>query len=172
MNRIISFLLLLFLLFCSGCASTYGLTEQQQIQAVEKYPRCALNIAPSDSDFMKTVKITGRVFICPLTLGMSEYLLLEDREASFRKYADYLYYESFIGKKCATVIQALGAPSRVVTDGQGGCIYVWESIYTTGGNTYYSGKRAHTTPLRIHKKIKEFYFSSEDKCYRWRIATE
>ena len=170
---------LLILLLC-GCASTYGLTETQQIEAVKQYPRGGLNIEPADNGVMTTIKIVGRVLICPLTLGLSEIALMEEREESFRKYADYLYYDSFTGKPCAAVIQAFGAPARVTTDGKGGNIYVWEKTYTTGGTsypitTYYNNvphTTYHTTPLRFHKNIKEFYFTSDDKCYHWRVATE
>lgn len=121
---------------------------------------------------MTTMKITGRVLICPLTLGISELALMEEREASFRKYADYLYYDSFTGKPCAAVIQAFGAPTRITTDGKGGNIYVWEKTYTTGGEVYYISGRMYSNPLRFHKNIKEFYFTSDDKCYHWRVATE
>lgn len=168
------------LFFLCGCAGTYGLTETQQIQAIEKYPRGGLNIDPSDSSFMTTMKITGRVLVFPLTMGLSEVALMKERDATFRKYSDYLYYESFKGKPCHTVIQAFGAPARVTTDGKGGNIYVWEKIYTTGGTSYstttYYNQIPHTTyhstPLRIHKDIKEFYFTSDDKCYHWRAVTE
>ena len=172
MKKIVLLLLPLLISLCWGCASSYGLTEEQQLQAIEKYPRGGLNIEPSDSGFMTTMKITGRVLICPLTLGISELALMEDREASFRKYADYLYYDSFTGKPCAAVIQAFGAPTRITTDGKGGNIYVWEKTYTTGGEVYYISGRMHSTPLRFHKNIKEFYFTSDDKCYHWRVATE
>ena len=180
MRKIIFLLLPLFASLYCGCASTYGLSEEQQTQAIEKYPRSGLNIEPSDSGFMTTMKITGRILICPLTLGISELVLLEEREASFRKYADYLYYNSFLKKPCAAVIQVFGAPTRVTTDGKGGNIYVWEKIYTTGGNsfpvtTYYNNvpyTTYHSTPLRFHKDIKEFYFTSDDKCYHWRVTTE
>ena len=180
MKKILLLLLPLLISLCWGCASTYGLTEEQQLQAIEKYPRGGLNIEPSDSGFMTTMKITGRVLICPLTFGISELALLEKREASFRKYADYLYYNSFLGKPCAAVIQAFGAPTRLTTDGKGGNIYVWEKTYTTGGTsypvtTYYNNvphTTYHSTPLRFHKNIKEFYFTSDDKCYHWRVATE
>lgn len=180
MKKIVLLLLPLLISLCWGCASTYGLTEEQQLQAIEKYPRGGLNIEPSDSGFMTTMKITGRVLICPLTFGISELALLEEREASFRKYADFLYYNSFLGKPCAAVIQAFGAPTRITTDGKGGNIYVWEKTYTTGGTsypvtTYYNNvphTTYHSTPLRFHKNIKEFYFTSDDKCYHWRVATE
>ena len=172
MKKIVFLLLPLLISLCWGCASTYGLTEEQQLQAIEKYPRGGLNIEPSDSGFMTTMKITGRVLICPLTFGISELALLEEREASFRKYADYLYYDSFTGKPCAAVIQAFGAPTRITTDGKGGNIYVWEKTYTTGGEVYYISGRMHSNPLRFHKNIKEFYFTSDDKCYHWRVATE
>ncbi len=180
MKKIALLLLPLLISLCWGCASTYGLTEEQQLQAIEKYPRGGLNIEPSDSGFMTTMKITGRVLIFPLTFGASELALLEERETSFRKYADYLYYDSFTGKPCAAVIQAFGAPTRITTDGKGGNIYVWEKTYTTGGTsypvtTYYNNvphTTYHSTPLRFHKNIKEFYFTSDDKCYHWRVATE
>lgn len=172
MKKFLFLLLPLLISLCCGCASTYGLTEEQQLQAVIKYPRSGLNIGPTDSGFITTMKITGRILICPLTFGISELALLEEREASFRKYADYLYYDSFTGAPCAAVIQAFGAPTRVTTDGKGGSIYVWEKIYTTGGEVYYIGNQLHTNPLRIHKDIKEFYFTSDDKCYHWRVATE
>ena len=180
MKKIVLLLLPLLISLCCGCASTYGLTEEQQLQAIEKYPRGGLNIEPSDDGFITTMKITGRVLICPLTFGISELALLEDREASFRKYADYLYYNSFLGKPCAAVIQAFGAPTRLTTDGKGGNIYVWEKTYATGGTsypvtTYYNNvphTTYHSTPLRFHKNIKEFYFTSDDKCYHWRVATE
>ena len=180
MKKIVLLLLPLLISLCWGCASTYGLTEEQQLQAIEKYPRGGLNIEPSDSGFMTTMKIAGRVLICPLTFGASELILLQEREVSFRKYADYLFYNSFIGKPCADVIQALGAPMRVTTDGKGGNIYVWEKTYTTGGTsypvtTYYNNvphTTYHSTPLRFHKNIKEFYFTNDDKFYHWRIATE
>ena len=97
---------------------------------------------------------------------------MQERAIPFKKYSDYLYYDSFTGKPCAEVIKAFGAPNRVTTDGKGGNIYVWERTYTTGGNTYYSRHSVHTTPLRFHKDIKEFYFTSDDKCYYWRTATE
>ncbi len=180
MKKIFYSAFVLSLIFLCGCASTYGLTAEQQLQAIEKYPRGGLNIEPSDSGIMTTMKITGRVLVFPLTLGLSEVVLLEEREASFRKYADYLYYDSFTGKPCSAVIQAFGAPTRVTTDGKGGHIYVWEKTYTTGGTSYpvttYYNNVPHTTyrstPLRFHKNIKEFYFTGDDKCYHWRVATE
>ena len=174
-----SVLTLLMILFC-GCANTHGLTETQQMQAIQKYPRGGLNIEPTDNDFITTLKIIGRVLVFPVTLGYSEYALMEDRESTFLRYANYLYYDSFVGKPCADVIRAFGAPVRVTTDGKGGRIYVWERTYTTGGTsypvtTYYNNiphTTYHTKPLRFHKDIKEFYFTGDDKCYHWRVATE
>lgn len=165
------FITLLLIILC-GCANTYNLTEDQQLEAIKKYPRGGLNIEPDDGVFMTTMKITGRVLVCPLTFGISEILLLNDRETTFLKYANYLYFNSFLDKPCAVAIQAFGAPTRVTTDGNNGKIYVWEKIYTTGGETYYYNNRIHSTPLRLHKDIKEFYYTNDNKCYHWRTATE
>lgn len=171
------FLLMLF--FC-GCASTYGLTDVQQIQAFEKYPPGGLNLEPSDSGFGRTVKVVSRILICPLTLGISELVLMENREYSFQNYASFLYYNSFLDKPCAAVIKEFGAPSRITTDGQEGKIYVFETAYASGGVSYpvtvYYGYVPYTTyystPVRIHKHIKEFYFTKDDKCYHWRVVNE
>ena len=161
------FITLLLIILC-GCANTYNLTEAQQLEAIKKYPRGGLNIEPDDGVFMTTMKITGRVLVCPLTFGISEILLCQDRETTFQKY----YYDSFLGKPCAVAIQAFGAPTRVTTDGNNGQIYVWEKIYITGGGTYYYNNRIHSTPSRLHKDIKEFYYTSDNKCYHWRTETE
>lgn len=122
MKTLYFFAFSLCLIFLCGCANTYGLNEQQQLLAIEKYPWHGLNIVPSDSDFMTAMKITGRVLVCPLTLGASEIVLLDEREETFRKYAEFLYYNSFLDKPCGTVIEAFGAPTRITTDGKGGNI--------------------------------------------------
>ncbi len=174
------FMIFLFMLFFCGCASTYGLTEEQQIHAFEKYPPGGLNLEPSDSGFLITVKIVSRIIVFPLTFGISEIILVENRESSYLNYANFLYYNTFLGNPCATVIKAFGAPSRVTTDGQEGKIYVFEKVYTSGGTSYpvttYYGNVPHTTyhstPLRLHKHIKEFYFTKDDKCYHWRVVNE
>ena len=152
-------IVLLFTILC-GCANTYNLTEVQQLEAIKKYPRGGLNIEPDDGVFMTTMKITGRVLVCTLTFGISEVLLRQDREETFQKY----YYDSFLGKPCAVAILEFGAPAKITTDGNNGKIYVWEKIYTTGGYG--------DTPVVYHKNIKEFYYSSSDKCYLWRIRSE
>ena len=110
----------LLLLFFCGCAQTHGLTEEQQIEAVEKYPWSYWNINPSDDGFTTTLKVSCRILACPLTWGMSELALQSDREETYRKYALNLYYSSFFGKSPSDVIQAFGAPTRVTTDGKDG----------------------------------------------------
>lgn len=179
-KKIYLFGIFLCMLFFCGCARTYGLTEEQQTQAFEKYPPGGLNLEPSDSGFLITVKIVSRVIVFPLTFGFSEIFLVINRESSFLNYANFLYYNTFLDKPCAAVIKAFGAPSRVTTDGQEGKIYVFEKVYTTGGESYpvttYYGNVPHTTyhstPLRLHKHIKEFYFTKNDKCYHWRVVNE
>lgn len=174
------FVIFLFMLFFCSCASKYGLTEEQQIQAFEKYPPGGLNLEPSNSGFLITVKVVTRIIICPLTFGISELALMENRESSYLNYANFLYYNSFLDKPCAVVIKAFGAPSRVTTDGQEGKIYVFEKGYTSGGTSYpmttYYGNMPvttyYSTPLRLHKHIKEFYYTNDDKCYHWRVVNE
>lgn len=160
------------IMLVSGCVNKYGLTEEQQIEAVRKYPVAELNITPEDNGWLISSKVAGRILLAPLTLGFSEVLLLTDLEISYKLYSQFLYYNSFFGKPCSAVISSFGAPARIADDGQGGKIYVFERRYTTGGQTMYYNGHPYTTPVVYHRNVKEFYFTAQDVCYKWNTFTE
>ena len=176
MKRIMRFSVLLTLIV-SGCvADTRNLTEEQQQEAIKKYPRSGLNLQPDDGAGMITAKVLTRVLLWPITLGISEGALLVERNESFSKYEADLekkFYDSFIGRNRVAVINEFGAPSRSCSDGADGEIYIYEREYTTGGEGWSDGRgNYYSTPYRFHKDVKEFYFNAQGICYRWRLKTE
>jgi len=60
-----------------------------------------------------------------------------------------------IGQPISTVTDHLGPPTRVVPDGKGGSIYIWEQWVPTGDYTRY---------LRTN----EFFVNSNGIIYKWR----
>ena len=111
----------------SGCvADSFGLSEKEQIEAIGKYPRTGLNLQPDDGFFMITGKVVVRTILCPLTLAISEGVLLNERNHSFSSYAVDLhnqrqmqatkaYYDSLLGKDEKTLLLTLGAPAKKET---------------------------------------------------------
>jgi len=166
------FLMALF----AGCVANPGmLTEKQQEEAIKKYPRTGLNILPDDGCGMITAKVFTRTILWPVTLGISEGVLLYERNSSFIRYAEDLekaYYDSFLNKKKAVVVQKFGAPTRSCSDGNDGEICVYEQSYTTGGEGGLFGISYRQTPYRFHKDIREFYFDKKGVCYKWRFKNE
>ena len=164
--------LLLFSLL-AGCANTRGLSEAEQKAAIEKYPyRGWSNLQPDDGVGTVTAKVVIRVLLCPLTFGLSEVVLWEGRNETFSKYSKYLYYNGFVGKDKSYLMLREGAPTRICPDGSGGEICVYEKTFTTGGYIYTSGNNVYSTPYRLHKNIKEFYFNKNNACYFWKVRTE
>lgn len=63
--------------------------------------------------------------------------------------------EDGIGQPISTVTDHLGPPTRVVPDGKGGSIYIWEQWVPTG---------EYTRELRTN----EFFVDSNGIIYKWR----
>ena len=84
------------IIFSAGCADTRGLSEDEQKAAIEKYPYNEwANLRPDDGAGAITAKVLVRILVCPLTFGLTEAGLLEDRNTTFLKYTNYLYYNVF-----------------------------------------------------------------------------
>ena len=175
--RIITAVLLpLLMIVATGCAETLGLTEAQQEEAIRKYPRSGFNLCPDDGAGMVTAKVAVRILFVPITIGLSELVLADQRTQSFIRYKEDLeyeqekaFYDSFLGKGRAVVIKEFGAPSRICSDGASGEIYVYERSYVTGGQVWSNGSgNVYSTPYRTHTAVKEFYFNDKGECYRWR----
>jgi hypothetical protein len=58
-----------------------------------------------------------------------------------------------IGQPISTVMDRLGPPTRVTSDGKGGNVYIWETWYSDGYNRY----------LRTNK----YYTDSNGVIYKW-----
>ncbi|MBQ9789644.1 MAG: hypothetical protein IJW31_08640 [Lentisphaeria bacterium] len=177
MKRFIAVLcLFVTIILLSGCvANTLELSEQEQADAIKKYPRTGLNLRPDDGAGMVTAKVITRIILLPITIGISEGLLLDERNATFSKYSADLkaqrikaYYDSFLNKSKHIVIKEFGPPKRIFPDGNNGEIYIYEKIFTTGGHSYGNQNYYSHTPIRYHKSIKEFYFNAEGICYLWK----
>ena len=168
--------LLVAVIFLSGCvANTLELSEQEQADAIKKYPRTGLNLQPDDGTGMVTAKVITRIILWPMTIGTSEGVLLKERNASFSKYSADLkiqrikaYYDSFLNKSKHIVIKEFGPPKRTFSDGNNGEVYIYEKITTTGGYSYGNENYYRHTPIRYHKSNKEFYFNAEGICYLWK----
>ena len=168
--------LLAALLLFSGCvANTLGLSEQEQADAIKKYPRTGLNLQPDDGAGMVTAKVFTRIILWPITIGFSEGVLLHERNTSFSKYSEDLkkqrikaYFDSFLNKSKHIVIKEFGPPKRTFPDGNNGEVYIYEKVITTGGHSYGNKHYYSHTPIRYHKSIKEFYFNAEGICYLWK----
>ncbi len=155
------------MLFFTGCVNTYNLTDSQIDAAYEKYSFWGV-IKESDSGGIITGKVLGRGMLDLLTIGLFEIAVHEDKQT-----ACYMYYlNTFIGQRKYDVIQVFGAPNRSCSDGLDGEILVYERIYFTGGDGYTQNGSYYSTPTRLHKDIKEFYFDAENKCYKLRLKTE
>ena len=63
--------------------------------------------------------------------------------------------EDGIGQPISTVTDHLGPPTRVIPDGKGGSIYIWEQWVPTG---YYNG----------YLRTNEFWADSNGIIYKWR----
>jgi hypothetical protein len=63
--------------------------------------------------------------------------------------------EGGIGQPISTVIDHLGPPTRVMPDGKGGNIYIWEQWVSTG---WYTG----------YLRTNEFFVDSNGIIYKWR----
>jgi hypothetical protein len=63
--------------------------------------------------------------------------------------------EGGIGQPISTVIEHSGPPTRVVPDGKGGSVYIWEQWVPTGWHNGY---------LRTN----EFFVDSNGIIYKWR----
>lgn len=176
MRIVFGFIGLALAIHLFGCANTHGLTETEQREAIDMYPMTWANLRPDDGGGAITAKIFVRVLFCPLTIGISEIGLWEDRNKTYLKYADYLavkrYHDSFLGKNKTHLIRSEGAPTRSYPGGDGGEILIYERNYTTGGEIYYDGRNVYSNPYRQHKKIREFYFGKDNVCYHWKIRTE
>lgn len=83
--------LLGLIVLCTGCvARTYGLNEEQQIIAEEKYALSpGLNLVDGEP-WWNTSKVLARCILAPITLGISELALREDREYPYQKYSKEL----------------------------------------------------------------------------------
>jgi hypothetical protein len=60
-----------------------------------------------------------------------------------------------IGQPISTVIGHLGPPTRVIPDGKGGSVYIWEQWVPTG---WYNG----------YLRTNEFWADSNGIIYKWR----
>jgi hypothetical protein len=60
-----------------------------------------------------------------------------------------------IGQPISTVIDHLGPPTRVIPDGKGGSVYIWEQWVPTG---WYTG----------YLRTNEFFVDSNGIIYKWR----
>jgi len=60
-----------------------------------------------------------------------------------------------IGQPISTTIDHLGPPTRVIPDGKGGSIYIWEQWVPTG---WYNG----------YLRTNEFWADSNGIIYKWR----
>jgi hypothetical protein len=60
-----------------------------------------------------------------------------------------------IGQPISTIIDHLGPPTRVIPDGKGGSVYIWEQWVPTG---YYNG----------YLRTNEFWADSNGIIYKWR----
>ncbi|MBR2345089.1 MAG: hypothetical protein IKD10_10595 [Lentisphaeria bacterium] len=168
--------LFVVIILLSGCvANTLNLSEQEQADAIKKYPRTGLNLQPDDGVGMVTAKVFTRIILWPITIGISEGVLLDERNASFSKYSADLnaqrikaYYDSFLNKSKHVVIKEFGPPQRTFPDGNNGEVYIYEKITTTGGHSYGNQNYYSHTPIRYHKSIKEFYFNAKGICYLWK----
>ena len=63
--------------------------------------------------------------------------------------------EGGIGQPISTVIDHLGPPTRVIPDGKGGSVYIWEQWVPTG---YYNG----------YLRTNTFFVDSNGIIYKWR----
>jgi len=60
-----------------------------------------------------------------------------------------------IGQPISTIIDHWGPPTRVIRDGEGGSVYIWEQWVSTG---YYNG----------YLRRNEFWANSNGIIYKWR----
>jgi hypothetical protein len=60
-----------------------------------------------------------------------------------------------IGQPISTIIDHLGPPTRVIPDGKGGSVYIWEQWVPTG---WYNG----------YLRTNEFFVDSNGIIYKWR----
>ena len=63
--------------------------------------------------------------------------------------------EGGIGQPISTVIDHLGPPTRVIPDGKGGSVYIWEQWVPSG---YYTG----------YLRTNTFFVDSNGIIYKWR----
>ena len=63
--------------------------------------------------------------------------------------------EGGIGQPISTVIDHLGPPTRVSSDGKGGSVYIWEQWVPSG---WYNG----------YLRTNEFFVDSNGIIYKWR----
>jgi len=76
--------------------------------------------------------------------------------------------QSYMGHTKSTVIQNLGPPSSVASDGNGGevLIYAKQSVTYTPPGGYPSGVPQHD---RVYWNYKMFYIGSNNCVYHWRV---
>ena len=60
-----------------------------------------------------------------------------------------------LGQPISTIIDHLGPPTRVIPDGKGGSVYIWEQWVPTG---YYNG----------YLRTNTFFVDSNGIIYKWR----
>ena len=60
-----------------------------------------------------------------------------------------------IGQPISTIIDHLGPPTRVIPDGKGGSVYIWEQWVPSG---YYTG----------YLRTNTFFVDSNGIIYKWR----
>ena len=60
-----------------------------------------------------------------------------------------------IGQPISTIIESMGPPTRVLPDGKGGSVYIWEQWVSTG---YYNG----------YLRTNTFFADSNGIIYKWR----
>jgi len=157
-------LLIMFVL--SGCvADSFGLSGKEQIEAIGKYPRTGLNLQPDDGFFMITGKVVVRTILCPLTLAISEGVLLSERSYSFNSYAVDLKkakydqevlprikyrFDSFLGEKKDYAVLHMGEPTAAIESGDYQVV-IWK-IDTTDDATFYSSIAKQRKPLSLFKR--------------------
>ena len=184
----------------SGCiANTYDLSEQEQIKAIEKYPRTGLNLQPEDGFFSTTGKVLARTILCPLTLAISEGSLLTEREHSFSSYALDLYkerklketktfYDALLGKTEGEVLVELGQPTDRKNFQDGTTILFYKSEKKQATPLFIPGIILHIprtqkyvrssnddkgnykiNPINSNNDFDCIYLNAEKKCSAWNV---
>lgn len=162
----------------AGCAvDTQGLTPPQQNAALDYYwPEGKNVLLLEDDNAAVTIgKVTGRTLVGVLLLGLSEAGNYDRGTEAFTKYAKGLrnkkYYDSFVKKSKADVIQEFGAPTRTSSDGKTGEILVYDGAASgaTAFQTSFNSVSSQAFSMWSQSASMQFYIDKEGTCYGWRL---